>query len=100
MGCMVAGGSTYRLAASTAYSLVATYSGATAGSPRRHDIGTGEDANLRKAMPGNGEFYFRRADGTTDWSGDLVGSIPDMGVLVDAQVAASGVGGRVIGMGF
>lgn len=91
-GCMVASGAVYRLTAGTAYSLVATYSAASTSGPRRHDIGTGEDANLRLAMPGNGNAYFRRANGSTDWSNDLVGSIPDMGVLIDAQVAASGGG--------
>lgn len=96
LGAMVSGGAAYTLSALSAYSLVATYSGATTAGPRRHDVGTGEDAALRKAMPGAGEFYFRRADGTSDWSNDLSGSVPAMGVLIDSQVAASGGGGLLV----
>lgn len=99
-GAMVAAGANYRLAALTAYSIVATFSGATAAGPQRQDIGTGEDATLRLAMFGGGELYYRRANGTSDWSNDLVGSIPTMGVLVDAQVAAAGGGGIIVPGGF
>lgn len=96
VGASVASGVNYRLTSGTAYSLVATFSGATSAGPQRHDIGTGEDATLRLAMYGGGSLYYRRANGTSDWSNDLVGSMPAMAVLVDAQVAAAGGGGAYV----
>lgn len=94
-GCLLSAGSIYTLLSGTAYSIVATYSGATNGGPRRADIGTGEDATLRKAMPGAGEFYWRQDDGGSTWANDLIGSIPAMGLLIDGQIAPSGGGVNV-----
>ena len=101
-GFLISGGGLYSISALSAYSIVATYSGVSTAGPQRIDIGTGEDATLRLAMPGAGELYYRRANGTTDWTNDLVGSMPAMALLLDGQVAAAGGGGRtglVIGGG-
>lgn len=101
-GCMTSGGTPYTLTTGTAYRIVTTYSGATTTGPQRMDIGTGEDATLRKAMAGRGEIYFTRANGTSDWSNDLVGSMPTIGLLINGQVpppAGSGGGMRLVGHG-
>lgn len=89
-GCYTNGGAPVTLAVGTDYRIVATFSGATTAGPQRVDIGTGEDATLRSAMPGGGNFYYTRANDTTDWSNDLVGSLPAAGLMVDGQVAAAG----------
>jgi hypothetical protein len=99
-GFFTSSGTPYTLVAGTAYSIVATYSGATTGGPRRSDIGTGEDATLRLAMPGNGEWYWRQDGGGSTWANDLVGSLPNMALLVDGQVAAVASGGIIAGSPF
>lgn len=97
-GCLTSGGTPYTLVAGTAYRIVDTNSGANNNGPQRMDIGTGEDATLRSAMPGAGNFYYARANGTTNWSNDLVGSMPQISLLVDGQVApASGGRASIIG---
>lgn len=102
VGCLTNGGNPYTLSASTAYHIVATFSGNTTAGPQRIDIGTGETAELRAAMPGGGKFSYARANGTTDWSNDLVGSIPNMSLLIDGQTAVTPGGGggiRIAGHG-
>lgn len=89
-GCFTSTGASYTLTAGTAYSIVATYSVNGTTGPRRADIGTGEDATLRLAMPGAGEFYWRQDGGGSTWANDLTGSMPTMGLMIDGQVAASG----------
>jgi hypothetical protein len=78
LGCLTSGGTPYTLLAGTQYRIVATYSGAVTSGPQRLDIGTGADGNL----------YYARANATTDWSNDLISSLPAMGLLVDGQIAA------------
>lgn len=102
IGALTNGGAPYELQPGTAYHVVATFGGATSGGPQRMDVGTGEDATLRLAMPGGGRFSYARANGTTDWSNDLAGSLPAISLLVDGQIAASPGGGggiRVAGHG-
>lgn len=100
VGCLTSGGTPYTLAAGTAYRIVTTNSGANTGGPQRMDIGTGSNSDLTAAMPGGGNFYYARANGTTDWSNDLTTSFPAVGLLIDGQAAASSGGGNsIIGSG-
>lgn len=83
IGCLTSSGTPVNLSPGTAYRLVATYSGSTTGGPQRMDIGTGADANLRAAMPGNGLLYWTQDNGSSAWSGDLNTSLPAVGLLID-----------------
>lgn len=98
-GCLTSSGTSFKFSTGTQYRMVTTYSAATSGGPIRCDVGTGEDANLRAAMPGDGQWTWTQDDGASAWSNDLAGSIPAIGLLVDGQTAAaaSGGGGHIIG---
>ena len=82
------------LAKSTVYRTVFTYSAAVISSPRRADVGAGNDSNVLAAMLGAGGWYWAEASGTTDWSNDLTTGWPLMGWLVEDQVAVADGGGR------
>ncbi len=69
------------------YRLVYTYSVAGT-SPRRLQIGTGVDANLRTAMLGGGTMYWAEANGTTDWTNDNISEFPQCAVLIDDYLQA------------
>jgi hypothetical protein len=81
------------LAKSTQYRLVLTCS-AAATAPRKQQIGTGANADLRAAMQGGGSWYWTEANATTDWSNDDTNSWPQVAVIIEDQVAIS-TGGLV-----
>ena len=94
-GCLTAGGTPVTLSKGTAYRIVCTYASATTAGPQRSDIGTGADATLRAAMPGDGLLYWTEDDGASSWANDLNTSLPTTGLLLDGWAAASG-GGSVL----
>lgn len=73
------------LAKATPYRCVMTF-GSAGNMPRKVQIGTGVDANLRAAMLGGGSWYYAEANGTTDWANDDVNAWPNMGVWIEDQV--------------
>lgn len=90
--CMLFSGGLALSAGATGRLVTDSSSGGTT-SARRLNIGTGEDATLRSAMLGAGDFYYTEANGTTDWSNDLVGSLPIGDLLLEDTVAAGGGSG-------
>ena len=85
-------GYTYRLTKDTPYSIVCDAAASTNGGPWKNAIGTGADANLRKALPGNGDWHWREeASGVpNDWSNDDEDAIPSMSILIDDFVSSGG----------
>lgn len=77
------------LAKASVYRLVFTYSAGANTSPRKLQIGTGADANLRAAMLGGGSMYWAQANGTTDWSNDDTSAQPQAVLLIEDQVAVA-----------
>jgi hypothetical protein len=79
------------LAKAAEYRVVFTYS-ASATTPRKLSIGTGADANLRAARMGGGGWYWAQANGTTNWANDDSNGVPQVGLIIEDQVAVAGGG--------
>lgn len=95
-------GTPYTVPKATAERFVFDYgSGGTV--PQMMNIGTGTDANLRKAMLGSGNWYWAEEDQTgspDDWDNDNISAFPKMAVLIEDFVAGAGGGsggGHIIG---
>lgn len=93
-------GTPYTVPRETPLSIVCDY-GANSTSPTKRNIGTGADANLRAAMLGGGNWYWREQTngGVNAWGNDDTSAWPRAAVLVQDQVKVSGGGGsnRVYG---
>lgn len=87
-------GTPQTLAKATQYRLVFTFGSATA-LPRKLQIGTGADANLKAAMLGGGGWYWTEANATTDWSNDDTASWPQVAVVIEDQIAVA-TGGLLV----
>jgi hypothetical protein len=66
----------------TPYRLVWTFSSASTACLQL-TIGTGADANLRKAMIGGGLWYWTESNGTTNWSNDNISAQPVFSLLIE-----------------
>lgn len=81
----------YTCLKNTVYRVVLTY-GSSAAVPPKMQIGTGADANLRKAMLGGSAMYWAEANAAIDWSNDDLNAWPDVALLIEDQVAVSRAG--------
>lgn len=84
-------GTPYTCPAQTPESFVFNYASSATG-PAKLQIGTGVDANLRKAMLGGGSWYWREENQTPnpdDWSNDDQDSSPRASILIEDQVESA-----------
>lgn len=80
----------FRFKKKTPYSVMVTLSsGSASAGPTRYQIGTGSDAALRKAMPGEGSVFYR-TDNTTSWT-DTLDEFPGLTWLLYDQVTPPNV---------